>query len=665
MRPIVRRRFAMASCLAVVLVALAGIGAAQQAQPQRPPFRTSTNLVRVDAYPTKDGRIIPDLKAEDFELLEDGVPQKIESFEYVEYPQNSPLEARKDPNSQREGFELAADPTYRVFVVYLDNLHVDFKGSHAVRRSLIMFLDQVLGPKDLFGVMTTLQDVKDLMLGQQTLMIEEQLTKYWDWGTGARVTEDEEDLMIRSCFAGQPRVAGELVTRRRLDAVFSDLDALVLKLGDLRDERKNILLVSNGWALAGRAPGLRNSVKPMPPGVGVTDAGKLTLGRTDPHSFDPRVCEDFLQRLGDMDFNQRQRDLLQEARRANVTFYAIKPNGLVAPYSEVNGRVVLDDRAQVDSLLTLANNTDGIAVVNTNDLTTGARRIAQDLSAVYLLGYYPTNSKPDGRIRKITVRLKPGGSSVRARREYRAPSETELNALRAGPEAAVAPASVNAPVESALSELKRLRPGAVFHSRGTVVGGELLVTAELTASEIEAGHWREGGEIQAMVSDAAGTTSAIERGKIGPGQRSVVLKVPVRDAAGPFSVALRFRSDSGGAEDALVVSRSTSAFADPQIYRGTTPANLRPAGSVQFRRTERLRARWPIVKEVGKVTARILGRDGVPLELQVTIATETDGGQMFAVADLNLAPLTAGEYLLEVSGTAEGAQSVFAFRVTR
>ena len=52
---------------------------------------------------------------------------------------------------------------------------------------------------------------------------------------------------------------------------------------------------------------------------------------------------------------QRQRELLDAARAANVTFYAIKPNGLVAPYSVVNGRVVLSDRSNVDSLLTLAH----------------------------------------------------------------------------------------------------------------------------------------------------------------------------------------------------------------------------------------------------------------------------------------------------------------------
>ena len=669
MRPS-RRRVSVACLLAVSLIA--SRRAAAQDPPPRPQFRTGTNLVRVDAYPTKDGKIIPGLKATDFEILEDGVAQAIESFEYVEFPQSNPVEQRRDPNSQREGFQLAADPTYRVFVVYLDNLHVDFKGSHSSRGPLITFLNQVLGPKDLFGVLTTAQDVKDLMLGQQTLFIEEQLTKYWDWGTGSRVIEDEEDMMIQSCFVQQPAVANELVRRRRMDEVFNDLEGLTARLGDLREERKNILLVSNGWDLPGRAPSLRSGAQPQVPQVGVTDAGKLTMGRTNRTTFDPRVCEDFMQRLSDMDFQQRLRDLLQLARQANVTFYSIKPNGLVAPYSEVNGRVVMNDRNQVDSLLTLSNNTGGVAVVNTNDLTGGARRIAQDLSAVYLLGYYPTNAKPDGRVRRITVRLKPGGETVRARREYRAPSEAEIAALRSAAAAPPAP-STAAPIEAALGELRRLRPGAALHSRGTLLGSELVITTELTAPEVEAGRWRQGGEVQVMVNDASGAVTTTGRGRIDPGSRAAVVRIAVGEAAGPFSASVRLRSDAeGAAEDRLSITRRTAGFGDPLIYRGQSPANMRPAGSVQFRRTERIQVRWPLLSDMTSTTVRLLGRDGIPLDLPVSVIIGGEGssaggtGPTFAIADLNLAPLTAGEYLLEISAVGStDASALLAFRVTR
>jgi hypothetical protein len=80
-----------------------------------------------------------------------------------------------------------------------------------------------------------------------------------------------------------------------------------------------------------------------------------------------------------------------------------------------------------DDLKLLANETDGLAVTDTNDLNAGFRRIADDLAAYYVLGYYTTNTKFDGGIRKITVKLK--GKSIRARRQYRAPTEAEIAAL--------------------------------------------------------------------------------------------------------------------------------------------------------------------------------------------------------------------------------------------
>lgn len=643
-----------------LLLAILSAAASLQAQsgvppqdPQRPVFRTGANLVRVDAYPSKDGKIVEGLTAPDFEVLEDGVAQKIESFQFVRYEQHTPATERRDPNSQRDGFQLAADPAYRVFVIYLDNLHVDVAGSHAARRPLITFLNRVLGRNDLFGVLTTRHGINDLMLGQKTEFIEEQLTKYWDWGRGARVLEDEEDLFISACFGGN---TGDLVQRRRLDAVFSGLEGLVMSLAGIREERKNILLVSDGWVLPGRGtrpPG----VPPRMPQVGVTDAGKLTLGRTRAGGIDPRVCEDLLQRLIAIDFRQRLNDFLRLARESNVTFYAIKPSGLSAT----------PDREQVDSLRTLADQTDGIAIVNTNNLTDGAIKIGDDLSASYILGYYPTNTKADGRIRRITVRLKGTKDAVRARREYRAPTEEEMASMRAATAKRSAPAPP-APSEEALAELKRLRPGAVLHTRGTVLGDELVLTTELTAPEIEAGRWKSGGELQVMLSGADGEPITTARGKLAAGARAAVVRIPVPNAPGPFHAGIRLRNEiDGSAQDDVTVSRPASLLGAPLIFRLATPTQPRPAGSVQFRRTERIRVQWPVTAALEERQGRLLGRDGVPLELAVALTEREEGGVRFLVADLNLAPLTAGEYIIEVTATAAGKTEtgMLAIRVGR
>ena len=100
-------------------------------------------------------------------------------------------------------------------------------------------------------------------------------------------------------------------------------------------------------------------------------------------------------------------------------------------------------RKAYDDLTLLANETDGLAVTDTNDLNAGFRKIADDLAAYYVLGYYTTNTKFDGGIRKITVKLK--GKSIRARRQYRAPTEAEIAALTQRSSAAPAAAAASGP----------------------------------------------------------------------------------------------------------------------------------------------------------------------------------------------------------------------------
>ena len=84
-----QRALAVALVLASCVVTLP----AQQpaSQTQRPPvFRSDTNLIQVDAYPMKDGRVMTNLEKGDFEIFEDGKPQSIESFELVKIDPYTP-----------------------------------------------------------------------------------------------------------------------------------------------------------------------------------------------------------------------------------------------------------------------------------------------------------------------------------------------------------------------------------------------------------------------------------------------------------------------------------------------------------------------------------------------------------------------------------------------
>ena len=113
------RAIAFGLVLVLVTPALAQQPEKTQAQ-QRPVFRGGTHFVRVDAYPVQNGKIVEGLQAEDFEILEDGKPQTVDSLDFVRFDTFTPEAERYEPSTQREGFDMAADPRNRVFVIFID-----------------------------------------------------------------------------------------------------------------------------------------------------------------------------------------------------------------------------------------------------------------------------------------------------------------------------------------------------------------------------------------------------------------------------------------------------------------------------------------------------------------------------------------------------------------
>ena len=73
---------ALLALLALLVQSPQAAPSASPSQPQ-PRFRGGTNMVRVDAFMTKDGAPVQDLHADDVEIFEDGAPQKIQSFEHI------------------------------------------------------------------------------------------------------------------------------------------------------------------------------------------------------------------------------------------------------------------------------------------------------------------------------------------------------------------------------------------------------------------------------------------------------------------------------------------------------------------------------------------------------------------------------------------------------
>jgi VWFA-related protein len=637
------RRLATALCLTLAATGLLLHGQEQKPDPQRPPtFRTGAHYVGVDAYPTQDGKPITGLTINDFDLFEDGKPQVIDRLEFIEHQEWTPLAERRDPNSQRQGFEMAADPKYRVFVLYLDAWHVDFAGGHRVSVPIIDLLNRMMGPQDLFGVMTPYLTTKDLLLGQSTLSIQEQLEKYPYWGMVSKNPLPEE---LELDAAGY----GAVIPVRRLDKVYSDLESLVDKLGALREERKNIIFFSD--TLPSPRPGFRaiasdpDKRKGAPPEIGVGNTGKLTMGSREAHEANDRAMKEEKDRLIAIDFDQRFRQLLQAARQANVSFYCVRPGGLDAGSS-----LMLEGTS---NLVTLAEQTDGLSITATNDLRTGMTKIADDLSSHYVLGYYTNNTRWDGGTRKLTVKLKSTGKAIRARREYRAPTEEEMSAIRSARSAA--PAAAPSAGQVALSALSRVSPSSRINAYGTVIGPDVAVVAEIAAAEIEGGRFKQGANVEVLLTPKDGETTTLT-GTIDPLTRGMVVRVPTGGSKGPWQAVVRMKGDDNLTDsDTVSIDAGTGTLlGKPIAYRAASAAAsaYRPLAAFQFRRTERLRIEWPALQPIESSQARLLDRTGKPIAIPLTPTNRDNAGTPMVAVDLNLAPFSNGDYLIEVTARA-------------
>jgi hypothetical protein len=262
--------------------------------------------------------------------------------------------------------------------------------------------------------------------------------------------------MWRACYPKeiQDRVVYEMIARRRQAAALDGLRNLVSHVQGIRDGRTAILLVSTGWNLYRRNEGLAAPIDgrvPGQPGISVSPLGKPSTSGTNPGQQESE-CDRDRQALADLDNARDFNLILQDANRANVTFYPIDPAGPRVITGSAAGWAI--NAGQPEILRKMATATDGIAIVDTTDIDGRVRRIIDDLSSYYLLGYTPTNTRQDGKFRTIAVRVKRDGVAVRARSGYR-----ELTAAEAAPRAV----AIAVPDPAGVAQQKAL--GALAKSR--------------------------------------------------------------------------------------------------------------------------------------------------------------------------------------------------------
>jgi VWFA-related protein len=659
---------------------------------QQPVFRTGINFVRVDVIITdKNGNQISDLKDSDFEITEDGKPQKIETFKLVKLDGGRVDAARELPKQIRSDYDEeseAARDDVRLFALFFDDYHARRGASMSVRNPITKFVDTQIGPTDMVGIMYPLEQTASVRFtrNHDAVMrgVQQFMGRKYDYTPRNQFEEK---------YAYYPT---EVVERIRNQVSLSAIKSLIVHMGSLKEGRKALLLVSEGYTNA-LPPQMRNADATRP-GSGNPNAFNPMAGLNDPN-------EDRYQFFSNVDLQSDMREVYDTANRNNVAIYAIDPRGLPGFEFDINEGVNIQTdstylRSTQDTLRELAENTDGRAIVNRNDLDLGMRQITRDSSAYYLIGYNSSQAPSDGKFHEIKVRVKRPGVQVRARKGYWA-----LNAEQTS--RALAPAKQDPPkaVETALASVNRPSRAAVVRTWiGTSRGdnGKTRVTfvwEPLPKTPGEAANARASDPARVSLMAVSVDGSPIFRGRV-PDVAVASTSPPGPAAAGqsasiarggsrvsfdvpPGKVQLRVSVEGAGSEvldsetRELTVPDLTSAttvLGTPSVFRGRTIPEFNrlktdpdavPTAAREFTRTERLFVRVPAYGPGGTTPAlsvHVLNRAGQPMnELTAAPFTTPNTFQI----DMPLANLAPGEYVLEIkAGDGDDVKELVGFRVT-
>ena len=633
-------------------------------------FRAGINVVRVDAIVTDgDGNHVSDLQASDFEVYEDGVLQTVESFDLVEISAVAALDAERPGGiSNRNDVEREAGRAdVRVFVIFFDDYHVRWGNGRQASMQIIEFLQKNLIPTDLVAVMYPLTPLIDLQFTRDHERVIDQVNNWY-----GRKYDYEPLNVFELEYSYYPTETVELI---RTAVSLSALNALTIHLGGIREGRKNVLVVSEGFSYY-VPPQLRSSNAELGPSRGENPA----VG--DPFAAN-NSYEETRQVFDKASMYQDLKRLYSSANRFNTAFYTIDPRGLAVFEFDLSSPAVIGGgtdsaflRDTQDTLRLLADQTDGRAIVNQNDFIPGLEQMMRDASAYYLLAYNSALAPTDGEFHEIEVRVKRDGVKVRNRPGYWAMSERDVRRALEGPSKEPPKA-----IDRALDSLAEPRRGYLVKSWvGTSRGddGRTKVTFVWEPTRGQSG--RDEAPARVLVTAMGESGGASYRGRVPEpeGASGRGLAASKAGADGTARPMVSFEADPGTLQMSLAVEGEAGEvldrtrdeiqipdFTGPNLVL-STPAFFRarnhlewekvvsdwdaiPAVARDFRRTERILLRFeayaPGTTEP-HVTAYLLNRQGT--RMFPLIVLPAADGHPYQV-DIQPAALAPGDYVVELT----------------
>lgn len=369
------------------------------ALPQDANFSTTVKLVVVDCIVTdKNGRPIETLTKDDFQIFEDGKPQQIRTAELQRLntkplpptsfaARNAPLPPRPKSQPVDTAAALTKYQDRRLIVIFLDFSSMDTPEQIRATQAAEKFISTQLTASDMVSIMmysSSLQTLVDFTDDRDLLLATLHKVHI---GEGAELVGQADE------GADSQDQSGQFVADETEFNIFNT----DLKLMALEDAARKLAPYPERKALVYFSSGVQKT--------GVDNQSQL-------------------------------RATVNTAVQSNVAFYPVDARGLTASapggdatqaaavgnnlYSGAGQQTLRENfYNQQETLDTLAADTGGKALLDSNDLTLGLRQVQQDVNSYYVLAYYSTNTAEDGRYRRIQVKLAPRAAVLKAKLSYR------------------------------------------------------------------------------------------------------------------------------------------------------------------------------------------------------------------------------------------------------
>jgi VWFA-related protein len=388
--------------------------------------KISTALIQIDVTVTdKDGRVVKDLKPEDFEVYENGKKQEITNFSFVSVDNATKQTLAKSKEKDKISIPLPPVPikpeqVRRTIALVVDDLGLSFESIYQVRRAMRKFVDEQMQPNDLVAVIRTgsgMGALQQFTTDKRQLYAAIENVKWNALGrAGISAFAPLEATPLEQAQAGGQDVSDEDLAAEQgrikdfdsfREDVFSigtlgAINFIVKGLSDLPG-RKSIMLFSDGFAIC--APD------------------------------NPDRCSRIL------DSVKRLTDL---SNRASVAIYSFDARGLQTTgltaadnTSGVNPQRVLEINssrsAQLfetqEGLSYLARETGGRTFFNSNDINKGLDKALEDQKGYYLVGYQPDAETFDPKTRrfnKLQIKVVRKDTNVRYRSGFFGVSDEQI-----------------------------------------------------------------------------------------------------------------------------------------------------------------------------------------------------------------------------------------------